>query len=112
MGRITFLVKRIIYVKRIETGLGSFFVNKIYLKQSNKFSISINKCHPSIKLEEKSKFSVPTPSNTDINSARLKSPKFEKNKINVNENIKRELQQLNFPKDSKVVDQIVEKNEE
>lgn len=30
--------------------------------------------------------------------------------INVNENIQRELQQLNFPKDSNVVDRIVDKH--
>jgi hypothetical protein len=83
--------------KIIGTGLGlkfsSFFANKIYLKQWNKFSTSINKYHPSIKLEEKSKFSVSTPSDPDIDPAILKSPKFENDKLNVNENIQRELQQ-------------------
>ena len=69
------------------------FVNKMYLKQSNKFSTSINKRHPFLKLEEKSKFSVSTLSDPDIDPARLKSPKFENDKLNVNENIKRELQQ-------------------
>lgn len=66
----------------IGTGLGSgnFFANK--------FFTSINKCHPSINLEEKSKFNLSIPSDLDIDPGRLKSPKFEKNKLNVNENIK------------------------
>lgn len=69
------------------------FVNKMYLKQSNKFSTSINKWHPFLKLEEKSKFSVSTPGDPDIDPAILKSPKFENDKLNVNENIKTGLQQ-------------------
>lgn len=61
----------------IGTGLGSgnFFANK--------FSTSINKCHLSINLEEKSKFNLSIPSDLDIDPGRLKSPKFEKNKLNV-----------------------------
>lgn len=58
----------------------------------------------------KTKFSVSTPSDPDIDPARLKCFKFDSDKLNVNENIKRELQQSNLLKDSNVVDQIVEKH--
>lgn len=60
------------------------FVNKMYLKNQINFSTSINKWHPILKLEEKPKFSVSTPSDPDIDPARLKSPKFENDKLNVN----------------------------
>ena len=68
-------------IQIIRAGLGIYIVissikaNKNFIMQSNKFSTSINKCHPSRKLEEeKSKFSISTPSDPDIDPARLISP--------------------------------------
>jgi len=88
-----------------------YVANKKSRIQSNKFSTSLNKSHPARILEQaKSKFSISTPSDPDIDPARFKSPVFENDKLNVSENIHKELKESNFPKDSKVVDQIVEKH--
>lgn len=52
--------------------------------------------------QEVSKWSISTPETPDIDPAKAKSPTFESDKLNANENIHKELQEKNFLKIQKL----------
>jgi hypothetical protein len=85
--------------------------NKIFISQSSRnFSTSKSLVSPTTDHKEESKWSISTPSAPDIDPSKLNNPVFESDKLNADENIRKELKDLNYPKDSKIVDEVVEKH--
>lgn len=77
----------------------------------NNFSSSIILSNPGVNTEpeqeEVSKWSISTPETPDVDPSKAIGPTFESDKLNVYDNIHKELQEKNFPRDVKVVDEMV-----